>query len=117
MTQDEVFGVVEGLMRTICQLAGREVTAPFARMTFDEAIARYGTDKPDLRCSLEIRDVSDVFVDAPFKVFRDVITEGGFVRALTIPGAGRYARHKIDQLVDEQSGKVCLMSHGLNFYG
>ena len=100
-TQDEVFGVVEGLMRTVCQSAGREVTAPFARMTFDEAIARYGTDKPDLRCSLEIRDVSDVFVDAPFKVFRDVIAEGGFVRALTIPGAGRYARHKIDQLVDE----------------
>jgi aspartyl-tRNA synthetase len=100
-TQDEVFGVVEGLMRTVCQSVGREVTAPFARMTFDEAIARYGTDKPDLRCPLEIRDVSDVFVDAPFKVFRNVIAEGGFVRALTIPGAGRYARHKIDQLVDE----------------
>ena len=100
-TQEVVFGVVEDLMRTVCQSAGREITAPFSRMTFDEAIARYGTDKPDLRCSLEIQDVSDVFVEAPFKVFRDVIAEGGFVRALTIPGAGRYARHKIDQLVDE----------------
>jgi len=50
---------------------------------------------------LEIQNVSDVFVEAPFKVFRDVIAEGGFVRALTIPGAGRYARHKIDQIVDE----------------
>ena len=100
-TQDEVFGLVEDLMRTVCQSAGREIAAPFSRMTFDEAITRYGTDKPDLRCSLEIQDVSDVFVEAPFKVFRDVIAEGGFVRALTIPGAGRYARHKIDQLVDE----------------
>ena len=56
-TPDLIFGVVEELMHAICRAAGRDVPRPFLRMPFDEAIARYGTDKPDLRCELEIRDV------------------------------------------------------------
>ncbi len=100
-TPDLVFGVVEHLMRDICQQAGRTIDVPFDRMSYDEAVARYGTDKPDLRCSLEIQDVSEVFADTPFNVFRKVVTGGGVVRALVVPGGGRYARHKIDKLVDE----------------
>jgi aspartyl-tRNA synthetase len=88
-------------MRDICAQSGREIRAPFRRMRFDEAIARYGTDKPDLRCGLEIEDVSQVFADASFKVFRDAVAGGGVVRALVVPGAGRWARHTIDQLVDD----------------
>ncbi len=98
---DLVFGVIERLMRDICQQAGKMIEVPFSRMSFDEAIARYGTDKPDLRCSLEVRDVSAVFADASFKVFREVVAGGGVVRALVVPAGGRYARHKIDQLVKE----------------
>ncbi len=100
-TPDLIFGVVERLMKDVCAQSDRRITTPFRRMGFDEAIARYGTDKPDLRCSLEIADVSAVFADATFKVFRDVVATGGVVRALVVPGAGRWARHKIDQLVDD----------------
>ena len=101
VTPDVVFGVVEHLMHAVCQEAGRQVAGPFRRLPFDEAIARYGTDKPDLRCDLEIQDVSEVFAEAPFRVFREAVSAGGVVRALVIPGAGRWARHKIDQLVAE----------------
>jgi len=101
-TPDLIFGVVEELMHAICGAAGRDMPRPFLRMPFDEAMSRYGTDKPDLRCALEIQDVSAVFAESSFKVFRDVIANGGVVRALVVPGVGRqYARHKIDQLVDE----------------
>ena len=100
-TPDLVFGVVEHLMHEVCAETDREISVPFLRLPFDEAIARYGTDKPDLRCALEIQDVSAVFAEASFKVFRDAIAAGGVVRALVVPGAGRYPRHRIDQLVDD----------------
>ena len=100
-TPELVFGVVERLMQAVCQAAGQTISAPFPRMSYDEAIARYGTDKPDLRCSLAIEDVSQVFAGAPFKVFRNIVAGGGVVHGLVVPGGGRYARHKIDQLVDE----------------
>ena len=99
-TPDLVFDVVERLMHQVCRESGRDITTPFRRMAYDEAIARYGTDKPDLRCSLEILDVSQVFTEASFKIFRAAVAAGGVVRALVVPGAGRYARAQIDQLVD-----------------
>ena len=101
VTPDLVFGVVERLMHEVCREIGRDISLPFRRMPFDEAIAKYGTDKPDLRCALEIRDVSEAFAEGSFKVFRDAIAGGGVVRALVVPGAGRYPRHRIDQLVDD----------------
>ncbi len=100
-TPDLVFETVEQLMREICSQSDRDITTPFRRMGFDEAIARYGTDKPDLRFGLEIEDISEVFADASFKVFRDAVAGGGVVRGLVVPGAGRWARHKIDSLVDD----------------
>ena len=99
-TPDLVFGVVEGLMRAVCREVDRDVSTPFHRMSYTEAIARYGTDKPDMRCELVIHDVSSVFAEASFKVFRNAVASGGVVRALVVPDAGRWARHKIDQLVD-----------------
>ena len=100
-TPDLVFGVVERLMQRICREIERDVTLPFRRMSYDAAIAHYGSDKPDLRCEMVIQDVSQVFVDSSFKFFRTVVESAGAVRALVVPGAGRQARHKIDQLVDE----------------
>ena len=100
-TPDLIFGVVERLMRRICQEIKRDVAVPFRRMSYDDAIARYGSDKPDLRCEMVIQDVSHVFADSSFKVFRKAVESAGTVRALVVPGAGRDARHKIDQLVDE----------------
>ena len=100
-TRDVIFGVVERLMQAACRQSGREVAAPFRRMSYDEAISSYGSDKPDLRCEMAIQDVSEAFAESSFKVFRRAVAEGGVVRALAVPGAGRYARHKIDKLVDE----------------
>ena len=100
-TRDVIFGVVERLMQAACRQSGREVAAPFRRMSYDEAISSYGSDKPDLRCEMAIQDVSEAFAESSFKVFRGAVAEGGVVRALVVPGAGRYARHKIDKLVDE----------------
>ena len=103
-TPDTVFGVVEGLMQEVCRAAGRTIETPFRRLAYDEVIARYGSDKPDLRIPMEIHDVAAVYATASFKVFRAVVEGGGVVRALVVPGAGRWARHKIDQLVDEAIG-------------
>ena len=100
-TRDLIFGVVERLMQEACRQIDREVVAPFCRMSYDEAISRYGSDKPDLRCEMAIQDVSEVFAESSFTVFRGAVAEGGVVRALVVSGAGRYARHKIDQLVDD----------------
>ena len=100
-TRDVIFGVVERFMQAACRQSGREVAAPFRRMSYDEAISSYGSDKPDLRCEMAIQDVSEAFAESSFRVFRGVVAEGGVVRALVVPGAGRYARHKIDKLVDE----------------
>ena len=100
-TRDLIFGVVERLMQEACRQIDCEVVAPFHRMSYDEAISRYGSDKPDLRCDMAIQDVSEVFAESSFKVFRRAVAEGGVVRALVVPSAGRYARHKLDQLVDD----------------
>ena len=100
-TPDTVFGVVEGLMREVCRAAGREIETPFRRLPYDDVIARYGSDKPDLRIPMAIHEVSAVYAEASFKVFRSAVETGGVVRALVVPGGGRWARHKIDQLVDE----------------
>lgn len=101
VTPDHVFDVVERLMQRVCREIGRDVTVPFPRFPYDDVILRYGTDKPDLRYELEIQDVSTVFADSSFRVFRGVVAEGGVVRALVVPGMGRQARTRLDQVVDE----------------
>ena len=100
-TPDVVFGVVERLMRAVCAAAGLTVEPPFPRLTWADAMARYGSDKPDLRIAMEIADVSAVFTDSRFRVFRECVAGGGVVRALVVPGAGRYSRSQVDKLVDE----------------
>lgn len=75
-----------------------DIALPFTRMTYDEAIGRYGSDKPDLRFAIELVDLSDVVKNASFKVFADVIATGGQVKALVAPGCGSYSRKDIDDL-------------------
>ena len=100
-TEDLVFGAVERLMQAVFRQIGKQVPAPFPRLSYADAMARYGVDKPDLRFDMPVRDVSDVFRDGAFKVFREIVAGGGSVRALVAPGAGRQARAQIDNLVDE----------------
>ncbi|MGH9160486.1 MAG: aspartate--tRNA ligase [Vicinamibacteraceae bacterium] len=100
-SEELVFTVVEGLMRAIFREIGHEVTPPFRRMSYDEAVARYGTDKPDLRCGMPIDDFSERFADTAFGPFREALAEQGVIRGFAIPGAASWSRKQLDDLVAE----------------
>jgi aspartyl-tRNA synthetase len=100
-TEDLVFGTLEPLMQRLLGLIGREVATPFRRLPYAEAIATYGSDKPDLRPGMEIGDLSAIFRDGSFGAFRDVIAAGGEVRGFVVPGAARYSRRELDDLVEQ----------------
>ena len=99
--EEVVFGAVERLMQTVFRQVGKDVAVPFPRLSYDEAMRRYGSDKPDLRFDMPVQDVSEAFRDGRFKVFRNIVAADGAVRALVAPGAGRQARAQLDNLVDE----------------
>ena len=98
---EAVFGVIEPMLQAVWREIGREVRTPFRRIPYAEAIARYGSDKPDLRCGLEIEDLSDLFREAEFRVFRQIVAEGGVVRGFSLPGGNRWTRSQLDVLVDQ----------------
>jgi aspartyl-tRNA synthetase len=100
-TPDIIFGIVERLMQAIFAANEESIELPFSRLAYAEAIAKYGSDKPDLRVEMAIGDVSEAFAESSFRVFRGIVAEGGAVRALVVPGAGRYSRTQADKLVDE----------------
>ncbi len=108
---DLVFGLLEPLIVEIFKEIGVAVPTPFRRLPYAEAMAKYGSDKPDLRFGLEIVDVSSVWADAPFNAFREIVAKGGAVRALIIPGAARYSRSELDALVEQakQLGAVGIL--------
>jgi aspartyl-tRNA synthetase len=98
---DTIYALIEPLIQQIFKEIGRDLQVPFRRMPYAEAIAKYGSDKPDLRCGLEISDLSDTFRDSEFRVFKQIIAEGGVVRGFVVPGGNRYTRSQIDLLVDQ----------------
>jgi len=96
-----VFDLIEPLMQHVFRVIDREIGAPFDRIPYADAIARYGSDKPDLRCGLEIQDVSAVFADSPFTPFRDALAAGGAVRGFVAPGGAKYSRKQLDTLTEQ----------------
>ena len=100
-TEDLVFSILEPLMGRLMTLVGRDAPRPFRRMPYAEAIAKYGSDKPDLRAGMELQDLSEPFKASNFSIFRGAIESGGEVRGLVVPGAARYSRKDLDNLVDE----------------
>lgn len=103
-TESLIFETMEPVTREMFREAGIEVSTPFRRMTYAEAIARYGSDKPDLRCGMPIEDLSSVFKDTTFSVFRELLDAGGAVRGFVIAGAGASSRKDLDTLTDEAIG-------------
>jgi aspartyl-tRNA synthetase len=73
---------------------------PFPRLSYKEAMERYGTDKPDIRFGLEIKDMSDIAASTEFQVFRAALEGKGKVKGICIPGCGHYTRHQLDELID-----------------
>jgi len=101
VNEDDIMHIIEGLMRRIFdEVLGVEITAPFRRMPYDEAMAKYGVDKPDLRYGMEIEDVSDLVSDSGFKVFDGTVASGGRVRGLKLEGGAPLSRKQVDQLTD-----------------
>jgi len=87
---DDVLAAMEKLVATVFRhLAGVEIPLPLPRLRYDDAMMRYGSDKPDLRYGLEIVDVSDLAAQSEFRVFQEVLAEGGVVRCLNARGAGK----------------------------
>jgi aspartyl-tRNA synthetase len=98
---DTIYGFIEPLMQRIFKEIGREIATPFRRMPYAEAMAKYGSDKPDLRCGLEIAELSDIFRESEFRVFKQIVADGGVVRGFAVPGGNRYTRSQLDVLVDQ----------------
>ena len=110
-TESLVFATIEPLMDRLLRLIGREVAHPFLRLPYAEAIAKYGSDKPDLRCGMEITDLTAAFRESPFPPFRSAIDAGGEVRGFVIPGAAKYSRRELDELAEQakQAGAAGLV--------
>src|SRR5215213_5857017 len=100
-TEDLVFSIVEPCLEALMALIGRDAPRPFRRLPYADAIARYGSDKPDLRCGMEIRDLSAAFRESAFPPFRTALDGGGAVRGFVIPNAGRYSRRELDELGEQ----------------
>ena len=99
---DDVIGVIDGLMaRMVKEILGKEISLPLPRMTYDEAMERFGHDAPDLRFGMELIDITDLAGQVEFRVFRGVADSGGKVRGINAKGAaGNYSRKGIDELTD-----------------
>ncbi len=100
-TEELVFAMIEPLMERVMALIGRGAPRPFLRLPYAEAIAKYGSDKPDLRCGMEIKDLSAAFATSEFAMFRNAVATGGEVRGFAVPGAAKYSRRELDELADQ----------------
>ncbi len=100
MSMDEIIEMNERLIQAVMkEVKGIEVEAPFQRMSYQEAMARYGSDKPDVRFGLELVQLSDIVKDSSFKVFSGAIENGGEVKAINVKGAAeKFSRKDIDAL-------------------
>jgi len=97
---DDVIDVNERLLKKVFELVGVDVQLPLPRMTWQEAMDRFGSDKPDTRFGMELKDVTEVVKNCGFGVFTGAIENGGSVRGINAEGQGAMPRKKIDKLVD-----------------
>ena len=100
---DQVIEMQEGFIKKVMKdVKGIDVQIPFPRMTYAEAMERYGSDKPDTRFDIELQKLNDLFKVCKFEVFTNTLKDGGDIRGICVPdGAAEFSRKKIDKLVDE----------------
>ena len=97
--ENDVWEMTEGLMRKIFHTVKGIELEPFLRLPYEECMAKYGSDKPDLRFAMECHDISDVFQNTEFKLFQQILEQGGIVQALVVEqGEKRFSRKELDQL-------------------
>lgn len=101
VTEDDVMTLAESLIQYVYKkVLGVDIKIPFRRMNYEEAINKYGTDKPDLRYGLELIDITDLAKEVEFKVFNDVAKSGGLVKGINIKGGSKFSRKEIDELTE-----------------
>ena len=101
ITEAEIITLVEGMIKNLFKaVRGIELQPPFAQMTYDEAMRRYGTDRPDTRFGLELVDLTETLRGCGFKVFQSAIEKGGVVKAINAKGCGGFSRKDLDDLTE-----------------
>ncbi len=104
--QEDIFAVIEPLYaRIVAEIHGVDVPTPFRRMPYDEMMARYGSDKPDLRYGMELVDLTQLFVGSGFNAFASVAGGDGAIKALCAPEGGQLSRKELDKLVEDAKGR------------
>ena len=100
--EEEVMSVGEGLVAAIFkEVKGIDIKLPLMRMKYDDAITKYGSDKPDLRFGMEINDITDIFRNTEFTVFKNIIDEKGIINAIVVKDAAlKYSRKDLDKLTE-----------------
>jgi aspartyl-tRNA synthetase len=104
--QEDVLGLIERLFTELCRavVPHKQLVTPFRRLSYREAIERYGSDKPDLRYDLELVNLGDLLADTPFAVFKGALESGGQVKGIRAPGLGGYSRKQLDELTELARG-------------
>jgi len=108
ITREDIFSLNEALMVELFQIIGAKVEHPFPRLSFEESMDRYGSDKPDLRAEIEILDLTNIGKDLDSDILKMVLDSGGVIKALVLEGAGDYSRSQLDKLntkARERGGK------------
>ena len=101
ITEAEIITLVEGMITSLFKaVRGIDLQPPFAQMTYDEAMRRFGTDRPDTRFGLELVDLTDTLRGCGFKVFQSAIDKGGVVKAINAKGCGGFSRKDLDDLTE-----------------
>ena len=99
--QEDIMNLIEHMVRLVFkETKNIDLPTPLPRLSFEDAMGRYGTDKPDLRFELQLQDLSQFAATCGFKVFRSAVESGGIVKALVVPGGNAFTRNRIDNLID-----------------
>ncbi len=99
--QEDIMELIEEMaLEVIGKVTTKTLPAPWPRLSYDEAIRRYGSDKPDIRFGMELLDLTETLADTEAGVFRGALDSGGQVKAICIPGAASYSRKELDELTD-----------------
>jgi aspartyl-tRNA synthetase len=103
---EDILQLMEELFTSLVEatVPGVRVLKPFPRLSYEEAMEKYGTDKPDVRFGLEIKDISDIAGGTDFQVFRSALDHGGKVKGICVPGCSHYTRHQLDELIGLAKG-------------
>jgi aspartyl-tRNA synthetase len=105
INREDIITVIEGMIKKVfTETVGVKLQMPFQRLTYHDAMERFGCDKPDLRFPLELKNVSDIVKESSFKVFLDTLSKGGIVKGINAKGLAGYSRKELDDLTKEVQG-------------